>query len=111
MGCSGNYFALTVGNAAKLLKLVCATTNIRSILLLLAVPAACWAQNRCPRHPLESAVADPPAVFSNAGKLNVHLVYVTGTDDSGNTTFCFKTLDGRESPTLYLYPGTKSPCV
>ena len=105
MGCSGNYFALTVGNAAKLLKLVCATTNIRSILLLLAVPAACWAQNRCPRHPLESAVADPPAVFSNAGKLNVHLVYVTGTDDSGNTTFCFKTLDGRESPTLYLYPG------
>jgi FtsP/CotA-like multicopper oxidase with cupredoxin domain len=105
MQCSRNYRVLTVEKLTNLLKATIATKSVRAVLLLFAVPAACWAQNPCPRHPLGSAVTDPPAVFSNAGKLTVDLMYLTGTDNVGNTTFCFKMLDGRESPTLYLNPG------
>jgi len=74
---------LTLENAKKLLKSLCTTSKLRSALLLLMVPAACWGQNPCPRHPLGSAVADPPAVFSNGGKLTVDLTYLLEHEDGG----------------------------
>ncbi len=77
----------------------------RLFLLFVLIPSACWSQNPCQRFAPGSTVADPPALYSQAGKLTVDLTYETGTDAAGNTTFCFKTTDGQESPTLYLNPG------
>jgi hypothetical protein len=75
------------------------------IFLTIFFSSWCSAQDPCPRFPSGSAVKEPPALFSRNGKLIATFTYQTEVDQSGMTRFCFKTLDGRESPTLYLNPG------
>jgi|1186.fasta_scaffold03923_2 hypothetical protein len=72
---------------------------------LTAIAASSVAQNACPRYATGSTVLDPPALFSEGGKLTVNFRYEMGIDESGDNTFCFKTADGKQSPTLYLNPG------
>ncbi len=59
----------------------------------------------CPRFAPGSVVIPPPDLFSVNGKLTVNLAYNTATDSAGRTLFCFTTPDGKESPTLHIFPG------
>ncbi|MGA9511530.1 MAG: multicopper oxidase domain-containing protein [Candidatus Sulfotelmatobacter sp.] len=61
--------------------------------------------NPCPRFPVGSTVSEPENLFSHNGLLRVNFSYQTGTDEYGNTTYCFINEDGAESPTLHLSPG------
>ncbi len=63
--------------------------------------------NPCPRFAEGSTVQNPPGLYSRNGVLTVDLAYNTTTDSKGRTLYCFTTPDGKESPTLYLYPGDK----
>ena len=71
-------------------------------------------RNPCPRFEPGSDVTQPPDLFSHDGVLNVSLSYNTIVDESdgfstGNALqlFCFSTLDGKESPTLHVWPGDR----
>jgi len=75
------------------------------VLVAIILPAASSAQQTCPRSPVGSVVQDPPALYSHGGKLVADLTYQTELDEDGTARFCFKTSDGRQSPTLYLNPG------
>ncbi len=59
----------------------------------------------CPRFPVGSTITEPPSLFSQHGVLKVNLTYETTVDQDGNTRFCFMTPDGKQSPTLHVYPG------
>lgn len=59
----------------------------------------------CPRFAPGSVVTPPPDLFSVNGQLTVNLAYNTATDSAGRTLFCFTTPDGKESPTLHIFPG------
>ena len=59
----------------------------------------------CQRPPAGGYVAEPPQLFSRAGRLNVELDYVSSVDSAGRKLFCFVTPDGLESPTLHVRPG------
>lgn len=72
---------------------------------LLVLAALCSAQETCPRYAPGSVVQDPPALYSQNGKLVVNFTYQTELDENGDARFCFKTPDGKESPTLFLNPG------
>jgi len=61
--------------------------------------------NPCPRFTANSAVQNPPNLFSRNGALTVNLSYNTSVDSEGRTLFCFETADGKESPTLHVHPG------
>jgi FtsP/CotA-like multicopper oxidase with cupredoxin domain len=74
-------------------------------LVAMVLSTVCIAQGPCPRYAAGSAVQDPPIIYSQNGKLEVDFTYETELDDSGTARFCFKTLDGKQSPTLYLNPG------
>ncbi len=67
--------------------------------------ATAWGQEACPWFASRSTVNDPPALFSENGRLVADFTYQTEVDSTGLTRFCYKTTDGRESPTLYLNPG------
>ena len=59
----------------------------------------------CPRAVVGSLVTPPPDLFSRDGILDVTFDYLTAVDNAGRTLFCFKTPDGKESPTLHVKPG------
>lgn len=59
----------------------------------------------CPRPVAGSLVTPPPDLFSHDGILDVAFDYLTAVDDAGRTLFCFKTPDGKQSPTLHVKPG------
>ncbi len=61
--------------------------------------------NPCQRPAPSSTVESPPGLESHGGELNVTLDYYTTMDDAGRTLFCFMTPDGKQSPTLYVWPG------
>jgi FtsP/CotA-like multicopper oxidase with cupredoxin domain len=63
------------------------------------------AASACERPSAGSLVTPPPALYSQKGALAVDLDYVSSTDDSGRTLYCFVTRGGQESPTLYVRPG------
>jgi FtsP/CotA-like multicopper oxidase with cupredoxin domain len=67
--------------------------------------AAAAAQPSCDRPAAGAVISEPPALHSSHGQLSVALHYVTSTDAEGRTLYCFKTLDGQESPTLHVKPG------
>src|SRR5262249_18557132 len=75
------------------------------IFLVVYFSSPYWAQDPCPRFAIGSAVKEPPALFSRNGKLISAFTYQAEVDQSGMTRSCFKTLEGKESPTLYLNPG------
>jgi len=61
--------------------------------------------NPCPRFQAGGVVANPPALYSQNGVLNVSFSYQQTTDSAGRTLFCFMTPNGLEEPTLHLNPG------
>ncbi len=63
------------------------------------------ALNPCARPNGGAVIPRPLDVYSAHGVLKLALDYVTGIDSAGRTLFCFKTEDGRESPTLHVRPG------
>jgi FtsP/CotA-like multicopper oxidase with cupredoxin domain len=74
------------------------------------VPAAAHADahadgGACPRFAPGSDVQQPPDLFSQNGRLDVAMNYLTSVDAQGRTLFCFVTSDGKESPTLHVNPG------
>jgi FtsP/CotA-like multicopper oxidase with cupredoxin domain len=66
---------------------------------------AARADDVCPRPAAQSEVQRPPDIYSQNGKIDIALNYLTTMDDTGRTLFCFKTPDGIESPTLHVNPG------
>ncbi|MBV9990739.1 MAG: multicopper oxidase domain-containing protein [Alphaproteobacteria bacterium] len=66
---------------------------------------AARADDVCPRPAAQSEVQRPPDIYSQNGKIDVKLHYLTAVDDTGRTLFCFVTPDGVESPTLHVNPG------
>jgi FtsP/CotA-like multicopper oxidase with cupredoxin domain len=88
------------------------TTKMRGCLALLAaifvltqLPALAQNNVPCPRFPAGSTISQPADLFSQNGVLLVNLTYQTMVDQNGLTRFCFKTLDGKQSPTLHVNPG------
>src|SRR5579871_524892 len=61
--------------------------------------------NPCPRFAAGSIVHNPPALYSQNGRLTVNFSYQTTTDSAGRTLFCFMTSNGLENPTLHVKPG------
>jgi FtsP/CotA-like multicopper oxidase with cupredoxin domain len=77
--------------------------------------------NPCPRFQPGSDVTQPPDLFSHGGVLEVDLNYYTTVDPNipldqaptplpppfatGLQQFCFTTPDGKEQPTLHVWPG------
>jgi len=61
--------------------------------------------NPCPRFAAGSVVANPPALYSQNGVLNVEFSYQQTTDSAGRTLYCFTTPSGLEEPTLHVNPG------
>jgi FtsP/CotA-like multicopper oxidase with cupredoxin domain len=94
-------------------------TRVRSMLIwtsvLAAFPLVGQAQsptpvlpvpNPCtPRFSAGSTIAQPPALFSQNGVLNVRFSYQQTTDSLGNLVHCFMTPDGIQEPTLHVNPG------
>src|SRR5689334_2184004 len=79
---------------------------VLACILLLALPAAAFANTGpCPRPAAGSVVAPPPELFISNVVLNVQFNYFTTVDSAGRTLFCFQTLNGTESPTLHVQPG------
>jgi hypothetical protein len=70
--------------------------------------------NPCPRFQPGSPVTQPADLFSRNGVLKVDLDYRTIVDESDGFSssnalqlFCFTTPDGKESPTLHVFPGDR----
>lgn len=61
--------------------------------------------NACLRGAAGQVIAQPPALFSSHGVLNVRLSYQTVPDSYGRTLYCFMTPSGLEEPTLHVKPG------
>jgi len=88
---------------------------------VLAVGQAAPLANPCPRFQPGSEVTQGPDLFSHDGVLNVDLNYYTTVDTTipldsapmpvppplatGLQQFCFTTPDGKEQPTLHVWPG------
>jgi FtsP/CotA-like multicopper oxidase with cupredoxin domain len=79
-----------------------------ALAVLALTPARAFANDdndTCARPAAGSLVTPPPDLFSDNGVLNVTFNYFTAQDSVGRTLFCFKTPDGKESPTLHVKPG------
>jgi len=63
--------------------------------------------NLCPRFAPGSTVPQAPDLFSANGVLAVNLAYRTFPGSNGSPLYCFTTPDGKESPTLHIYPGDR----
>ena len=59
----------------------------------------------CTRFSAGSVVHDPVDLFSQNGKLEVSLAYLSNTNEDNNIEFCYLTPDGTRSPTLHVKPG------
>src|SRR5215472_455416 len=59
----------------------------------------------CVRPGEGSLVSPPPDLYSRNGELDIALNYFTDLDSANGTLFCFVTTDGKEAPTLHVYPG------
>jgi len=59
----------------------------------------------CPRFAPGSVVPEAPDLFSANGTLTVNLAYRTVPGSNGSPLYCFTTTDGKESPTLHIFPG------
>ena len=59
----------------------------------------------CPRPSVGQTIDPPPDLTSQGGVLKVDFNYYTSVDNEGRTLFCFVTPDGKESPTLHVWPG------
>jgi FtsP/CotA-like multicopper oxidase with cupredoxin domain len=80
--------------------------TLLALCLLLAAPVEALADGGvCPRPAVGSEVQQPPDLFSEGGVLNVTLNYKTSLDDVGRTLYCWVTPDGKESPTIHVWPG------
>lgn len=71
-------------------------------------------QNPCPRFQAGSDVNQSPDLFSHNGVLEVDLNYNTIVDETNGFSannalqlFCYTTPDGKESPTLHVWPGDR----
>lgn len=73
--------------------------------ILVSSEITATSNNPCARFAAGSTVQNPPNLFSRNGALTVNLSYNTSTDSEGRTLFCFATPDGKESPTIHVYPG------
>jgi FtsP/CotA-like multicopper oxidase with cupredoxin domain len=89
-------------------------TRILGAILLVActfLPGAASAAQSdggaCPRPAIGSDILPPPDLYSQNHVLDVALNYFTSVDKLGRTLFCFVTDDGKESPTLHVYPGDR----
>ncbi|HEX2593328.1 MAG TPA: multicopper oxidase domain-containing protein [Rhizomicrobium sp.] len=76
-----------------------------AFVLALIAPTAAMADTICPRATAGAEVPVPPELSSTNNVLEVSFDYLTTVDDLGRTLFCFKTPDGKESPTLRVHPG------
>ena len=63
--------------------------------------------NPCIRYEPGSTIVPTPDLFSRHGELKVELAYRTGTGADGNSQFCYVMPDGRQNPTLHLFPGDR----
>jgi FtsP/CotA-like multicopper oxidase with cupredoxin domain len=59
----------------------------------------------CPRPHVGMSIAPPADLVSKDGVLKLHFNYYTSVDDEGRTLFCFVTEDGKQTPTLHVWPG------
>jgi FtsP/CotA-like multicopper oxidase with cupredoxin domain len=74
----------------------------------LAQSAAANAASRsCPRYAAGSSLVEAKNIFSSDGVLGVSFTYTTRVDGDGNTSYCFMTSDGVQSPTLHVKAGDK----
>ncbi len=70
--------------------------------------------NPCPRPAPGSEVAQAPDLFSQNGVLEISLNYNTIVSEADGFSasnalqlFCYSTADGKESPTLHVWPGDR----
>lgn len=70
-----------------------------------ALQAQTIPEDTCHRPPAGSSVPEPEDLRSRAGELTVDLRIYNYVDLDGSTRYCYKTADGKESPTLRLHPG------
>jgi FtsP/CotA-like multicopper oxidase with cupredoxin domain len=61
--------------------------------------------NPCPRPAAGGVIANPTALFSSNGELNVRFSYQHRFDSVGRELFCFMTPEGLENPTLHVRAG------
>jgi FtsP/CotA-like multicopper oxidase with cupredoxin domain len=81
-------------------------TSILLAAIALALPATAFAQGDiCPRPAVGDPAKSPPDLYSDNGVLQVALNYYSTTDGHNRTRDCFKTADGKLSPTLHVLPG------
>lgn len=80
-----------------------------ALLAVVLLPARALAEDGgvCPRPAPGAEIQPAPDLTSKDGVLKVHLNYYTSVDNEGRTLFCFVTPDGKESPTLHVWPGDK----
>ncbi|HWA92125.1 MAG TPA: multicopper oxidase domain-containing protein [Rhizomicrobium sp.] len=80
-----------------------------ALLTMLFAPAAAFADGGgpCPRPEAGSVVRPTDDMTSQDGVLNVKFDYFTQVDERGRTRFCFITPNGKQSPTLHVWPGDK----
>ncbi len=86
-------------------KLVIYFFLLASLVLTMNPAGAIAKSGPCPRFAAGSTVTNPPALFSQKGRLTVNFSYNTQQDAQGRTLYCFTTPNGTESPTLHVHPG------
>jgi len=78
-----------------------------ALLTIAFLPARALAEDGgvCPRPAPGAEIQPAPDMTSKDGVLKVHFDYYTSVDNEGRTLFCFVTPDGKQSPTLHVWPG------
>jgi FtsP/CotA-like multicopper oxidase with cupredoxin domain len=64
-----------------------------------------WSVDFCPRPNPGSALPEPTDLRSHNGVLRLDLTIQNYLQKDGTTRYCYQTADGKEAPTLRLYPG------
>jgi FtsP/CotA-like multicopper oxidase with cupredoxin domain len=75
--------------------------------LVMSGHALAASDDPCRRPEPGTAIKAPPDLYSKDGVLKVDFKYYTAVGDDGRTLFCFVTPNGRQSPTLHVWPGDK----
>ena len=66
------------------------------------------APDLCPREEAGGELVPPQDLFSQQGKLEVSMTYEIQEVNEQETRYCFKLANGKQSPTLHVYPDRRA---